>query len=59
MLEEEFESSLDFEEIKPVLLTGNQPWIFTGRMDAEAEAPALWPPDVKSKGQGSLARCDP
>ena len=26
----------------------NQPWIFTGRTDAEAEAPILWPPDMKS-----------
>ena len=28
--------------------TGNQSWIFIGRTDAEAEAPILWPPDVKS-----------
>ena len=27
---------------------GNQPWVFTGRTDAEAEVPILWPPDVKS-----------
>ena len=27
---------------------GNQPWIFTGKTDAEAEAPILWLPDVKS-----------
>ena len=27
---------------------GNQPWIFLGRTDAEAEAPILWPPDVKN-----------
>ena len=27
---------------------GNQPWVFTGRTDAEAEAPVLWPPDAKS-----------
>ena len=27
---------------------GNQSWIFTGRTDAEAEAPILWPPDVKN-----------
>ena len=27
---------------------GNQSWIFTGRTDAKAEAPGLWPPDVKS-----------
>ena len=29
-------------------LEGNQPWIFSGRTDAEAEAPVLWPPDAKS-----------
>ena len=28
---------------------GNQPRIFTGRTDAEAEAPILWPPDAKSQ----------
>ena len=27
---------------------GNQPWIFTGRAEAEAEAPILWPLDLKS-----------
>ena len=27
---------------------GNQPWILIGRTDADAEAPILWPPDVKS-----------
>ena len=27
---------------------GNQPWIFIGRTDAEAEASVLWPPDAKS-----------
>ena len=27
---------------------GNQPWIFIGRTDAEAEAAILWPPDSKS-----------
>ena len=26
----------------------NQSWIFFGRIDAEAEAPILWPPDAKS-----------
>ena len=25
----------------------NQPWIFTGNIHVEAEAPVLWPPDVK------------
>ena len=28
---------------------GNQPWIFIGKTDAEAEAPVLWPPDAKSQ----------
>ena len=27
---------------------GNQSWIFTGRTDAEAETPILWPPDAKN-----------
>ena len=36
------------KEIKPVNLKENQPWIFIGRTDAEAEAPVLWPPDVKN-----------
>ena len=42
------ESPLDCKEIKPVSPKGNQPWIFTGRTDAEAEAPTLWPTDEKS-----------
>ena len=45
---EEFESPLDFKEIQPVYPKGDQSWIFTGRTDAEAEAPTLWPPDVKN-----------
>ena len=50
VLERTLESPLDSKEIKPVNPKGNQPWIFTGRADveAEAEAPILWPPDVKS-----------
>ena len=40
--------SLERKEIKPVNPKGNQPWIFTGRTDAEAEAPTLPPPDAKS-----------
>ena len=39
---------LDSKEIKPVNPKGNQPDIFIGRTDAEAESPILWPPDVKS-----------
>ena len=29
-----------------------QPWTFTGRTDAEAEAPTLWPHDAKSQLMG-------
>ena len=36
------------QEIKPVHPKRNQSWIFTGRTDAETEAPILWPPDAKS-----------
>ena len=48
LLEKTFESPLDSKEIKPVNPKGNQPWIFIGRTDAEAEAPVLWPADVKN-----------
>ena len=40
--------SLGCKEIKPFNPKANQPWIFTGRTDAEAEAPVLWPTDSKS-----------
>ena len=43
---------LDCKEIKPVSSKGNEPWIFIGRTDAEAEAPMLWLPDVKSQHIG-------
>ena len=36
------------ERSKPVSCKGNQSWIFIGRTDAEAEAPELWPPNVKN-----------
>ena len=48
VLEKTLESPLNFKEIKPVNPKGNQPWIFIGRNDAEAETPILWPPDVKA-----------
>jgi len=48
VLENTLESPLDCKEIKPVNSKGNQPWIFTGKTDAEAEAPILWPPDMKN-----------
>ena len=48
VLEKTLESPLDCKEIQPVHPKGNQSWIFTGRTDAEAETPILWPPDAKS-----------
>ena len=42
------ESPLDYKEIKSVNPKGNQSWIFTGRIDAKAEAPILWPLDAKN-----------
>ena len=54
MLEKTLESLLDCKEIKPVNPEGNQPYIFIGRTgaEAEAEAPLLWPPDLKSRLSG-------
>ena len=46
VLEEIFESPLDYKEIKSVIPKGNQLWIFIGRTDAETLI--FWPPDVKS-----------
>ena len=43
-----FESPLECKEIQPVHSKGDQPWVFFGRNDAEAETPVLWPPDAKS-----------
>ena len=45
---EEELSPLDCKEIKPVNPEENQPLIFIGRIDAEAEAPVSWPSDMKS-----------
>ena len=47
VLENTLESSLASRETKPANPKGNQPWIFIGRTDAEAEAPILWPSDGK------------
>ena len=51
-LEKTLERPLNSKEIKPVNLKGNQLWIFTGRTDAETEAPIFWPPDAKSQLTG-------
>ena len=49
VLEKTLESPLDCKEIQPVNPKGNQYWMFIGRTDVEAEAPILWPLDVKSQ----------
>ena len=48
MLEKTFEGPLDSKEIKTVTPKGDQPWIFIGRTDAEAEPLILWHPGAKS-----------
>ena len=51
VLEKTLESPLD-SRVKPVNPKGNKPWTFTGRTEAEAEAPILWPPDTKCQLTG-------
>ena len=48
LLEKTLESPLDCKEIQPVHFKGDQSRVFTGRIDAKAETPVLWPPHVKS-----------
>ena len=48
VLEKTLESSLDSKKIKQTNPKGHQPGIFIGRTDAEAEAPIIWPSDVKN-----------
>ena len=47
-LRKTLESALDCKEIQPFHPKGNQSWVFTGRTDAKAETPVLWPPHEKS-----------
>ena len=49
VLEKTLYCPLDYKEIQPVHPKGNRSWIFIGKIDATAEAPILWPPDVKSQ----------
>ena len=51
-MEKTLESPLENKEIKPVNPKGNQSRIFTGRTDAEAEAPILGPSDSKRRLTG-------
>ena len=48
VLQKTLESPLDCKEINPVYPTGNQSLRLIGRTDVEAEAPILWPPNVKN-----------
>ena len=48
VLEKILESPLDCKEIQPFNPKGNKSWIFSGRTDAEAKAPIIWPPDEKN-----------
>ena len=52
VLEKTLQSPLDCKEIKPVNPKGDQSWVFTGRTNAEGEAPILWPLDAKSRLAG-------
>ena len=47
-LEKTLEGLLVCKEIQPVHPKGNQPWIFIGKTDVEAETSILQPPDAKS-----------
>ena len=60
VLKKTLENPLNSREIKPVNAKGNQPWIFNGRTDAEAQSPILWPPNAKSQltGKDSDAEID-
>ena len=48
VLEKTLESPMDYKEIQPVHLKGDQSCVFTGRTDVEAETPILWPPDARN-----------
>ena len=52
VLEKTLESPLDCKESDQSILKEINPEYFTGRTDAEAEAPVLWPPDAKSQLTG-------
>ena len=48
------ESPLDCKEIQPVHSEGDQPWVFIGRTDVEAETAILWLPDAKTLMLGKI-----
>ena len=48
VLQKTLQSPVSCRKIKLVNPKGNQPWLFTGRTDAEVEAPITWPTDVNA-----------
>ena len=52
VLEKTLGNPLDKKEIQPVHPKGDQSWVFIEKTDAEAEAPILWPPDMKIRLPG-------
>ena len=48
VLEETLERPLDCKEIQPVHPKGDQSFVFIRRIEFEAEAPNLWPPDARA-----------
>ena len=56
VLDTTLESPLSSKEIKPVNPKGNQPWLYIGRTDAEAETPIFWPPDRKNWLTGNVGK---
>ena len=57
MLQKTLQSPLNSKESQQVNHKGNQPWIFIGKIDAEAEAPIIWPPDAMQRAD-SLEKTD-
>ena len=48
MLDKTLEGPLDCKEIQADHPKRDQPWVFIGKTDVEAETPMLWPLDVES-----------
>ena len=57
VLEKTPESPLDSEKIKLINPKGNQPSLFTGKIESKAETPLLWPHDVKNQHTGKKPSC--
>ena len=58
VLEKTPENPLDCKEIQPVNPKGDLSWVFIGRIDAEAKAPILQPPNALSSVTKSCSSLD-